>query len=50
MDKHMYRQFMEAMEESPVIAAVKDMDGLHKCFESVSKIVFILFGDKCNIA
>ncbi len=45
----MNQQFMEIMEESPVIAAVKDMEGLHKCFESESKIVFILFGDICNI-
>lgn len=45
----MNRRFMEVMEESPIIAAVKDMDGLHKCFESESKIVFILFGDICNI-
>jgi len=45
----MNKRFVEAVEASPVIAAVKDMDGLNKCFESESKIVFILFGDICNI-
>jgi glycerol uptake operon antiterminator len=45
----MNRRFVEAIEESPIIAAVKDMDGLQRCFESDSKIVFILFGDICNI-
>lgn len=50
MEVGMNRKFVEAIEESPIIAAVKDMDGLHKCFESDSKIVFILFGDICNIA
>lgn len=46
----MNRIFMEAMEASPIIAAVKDMDGLNRCFESDSRIIFILFGDICNIA
>ncbi len=46
----MNQKFIEAMEESPIIAAVKDMDGLHRCFLSESRIVFILFGDICNIA
>lgn len=45
----MINKFAEAIEESPVITAVKDIDGLHKCFEADSKIVFILFGDICNI-
>jgi glycerol uptake operon antiterminator len=46
----MNKRLIEAVEESPIIAAVKDMDGLHKCFESDSRIIFILFGDICNIA
>jgi glycerol uptake operon antiterminator len=46
----MNRRFVDAMEESPIIAAVKDYDGLNRCFESDSKIVFVLFGDICNIA
>lgn len=46
----MKQAFLEAVEYSPVIAAVKDMEGLHRCVESESKVVFILFGDICNIA
>lgn len=45
----MNKKFAEAIEESPVITAVKDIDGLQRCFETDSKIVFILFGDICNI-
>lgn len=43
-------EFIEAVEDSPVIAAVKDMEGLKKCFESESRVVFVLFGDICSIA
>lgn len=42
-------RFQEAMEECPVIAAVKDMDGVLQCLESDSRIVFVLFGDICTI-
>ena len=45
----MHSEFMEALENSPVIAAVKDDDGLKKCLETDSSIVFILYGDICNI-
>ena len=45
----MHSEFMEALESSPVIAAVKDDDGLKKCLETDSSIVFILYGDICNI-
>ena len=45
----MNQQFYDAMEESPVIAAVKDFEGLEKCcrIEEI-RVVFILFGDVCN--
>lgn len=45
----MKNHFMEALEDCPVIAAVKDMEGLEQCFTSDSKIIFILFGDICTI-
>ena len=35
----MHSEFMEALENSPVIAAVKDDDGLKKCLETDSSIV-----------
>lgn len=45
----MHTEFMEALEASPVIAAVRNDDGLKKCLASESAIVFILFGTICNI-
>ena len=46
----MKKEFKEALEDSPIIAAIKDDDGLKKCKESDSRVVFILYGDICNIA
>ena len=47
----MEQKFYDVVESSPVIAAVKDMEGLEKCcgLEDV-QVVFILFGDICSIA
>ena len=43
-------RFYEEIETNPVIAAVKDMDGLQKAIKIDSiRIIFILFGDVCNI-
>lgn len=42
--------FREALENSPIITAIKDDDGLKKCVTSDSRIVFILYGDILNIA
>lgn len=41
----------DSMAQNPVIAAVKDMDGLEECcrIEEIG-IVFILFGDVCTIS
>ena len=40
----------DAMDNSPIIAAIKDMAGLKKCLTCDSQVIFILFGDICNIA
>lgn len=40
----------EAIEFAPIIMAVKDWEGVEKCIEMESKVVFILFGDICNIS
>lgn len=42
---------LEQFEDYPVIDAVKDEDGLKKCLESGAEIqiVFVLYGDLCNI-
>ena len=43
--------FWEAVEENPIIAAVKNMEDLEKCCSlSDIHVVFILFGDICSIA
>ena len=47
----MERIFWEAVEENPIIAAVKNMEDLEKCCSlSDIHVVFILFGDICSIA
>lgn len=46
----MDQAFYNLMEANPVIAAVKDMNGLEACCELEDiRIVFVLFGDICNI-
>lgn len=46
----MEQRYYDLFAANPVIAAVKDMDGLRKCcrLEDI-RVVFILFGDICNI-
>ena len=39
----------ETIEDTPVIMAVKDWEGIRRCTAQESKVVFILFGDICNI-
>ncbi len=46
----MKNKFRELLEDTPIIAAIKNFDELEKCFTCESSIVFILFGDICNIA
>lgn len=43
-------KIIEQFEDCPVIAAIKDEDGLRKCLESDIQIVFVLYGDICNIS
>ncbi len=45
----MKRKDMELFEASPIIAAVKDESGLQACLTSDIRIIFVLFGDICNI-
>lgn len=43
-------RFIDIMERNPVIAAVKDEEGLEECIKANGiGVVFILFGDICNI-
>ena len=42
--------FYDMLEANPVIAAVKDMEGLGQCCQTEEiRVVFILFGDLCSI-
>lgn len=42
-------QIRETIEDTPIIMAVKDWDGIRRCLEQEAKVVFILFGDICTI-
>lgn len=42
-------EIKEIIEDTPVIMAVKDWAGVRQCIGQESKVVFILFGDICNI-
>ena len=46
----MQKEFKEAIEDSPIIAAIKSPEGLEKCLTCDSKVIFILYGDILNIA
>lgn len=41
--------FVEKIESSPIIAAVKEDSGLSACLKSDVEVVFILYGDVCSI-
>lgn len=43
------QKVMEIIEDTPVIMAVKDWEGVRRCTTQEAKVVFILFGDICNI-
>lgn len=45
----MKKEFKEALEDSPIIAAIKDDAGLQKCKTCDSQVIFILYGDICSI-
>lgn len=42
-------RMMEELDDCPIIAAIKDEEGLDACLKSDSGVVFILYGDICNI-
>ena len=45
----MKREFRDALDTSPIIAAIKDDEGLKSCKDIDSSIIFILYGDICTI-
>lgn len=49
MEKHQ-TEFKEAIENTPIIPAIKDAEILEQCLKSDACVIFVLFGDICNIA
>ncbi len=43
------REFINKIEMNPIIAAVKDDDGLEKALTEDVEIIFVLYGDICTI-
>lgn len=43
-------ELKDILMQAPIIAAVKDYLGLERCLESESGMIFILFGNICNIS
>lgn len=43
-------RFREAIENTPIIPAIKDAESLEQCLKSDAGVIFVLFGDICNIA
>lgn len=46
----MRTELQKILEDCPVVAAVKDREGLEKSLHSEIRVIFILFGNICNIA
>lgn len=45
----MRKKYRDALDDSPIIAAIKDDEGLETCLSSETKIIFILYGDVMTI-
>ncbi len=43
------REFINKIEVNPIIAAVKDDEGLEKALKEEVEIIFVLYGDICTI-
>lgn len=46
----MKKEFKEALENSPIIAGIKDDEALKACKDTDSSVIYILYGDICTIA
>ncbi len=43
------QEFIQEIESNPVIAAIKDDDGLKKSLQTDIGVIFVLYGDVCSI-
>lgn len=46
----MNQRFYEAVQQEPIIAAVRDDEALRACLQTSVRVVFVLYGDLCSIA
>ena len=46
----MEQRLYEALQSNPIIAAVRDDEGLEACLQADVQTVFVLYGDICGIA
>ncbi len=42
-------RYASLFDDCPIIAAIKDDEGLESCLQSESRIIFVLFGTLCSI-
>lgn len=42
--------FVEAIQDTPIIPAVKNEESLEACLKGDSRVIFILYGDICSIS
>lgn len=45
----MHRAFIDKLEANPIIAAVKDDEGVGRAVQTDCEIIFVLYGDICTI-
>jgi len=45
-----HQDFSNLLEDSPIIAAIKDETGLEDCIQSELAIIFVLYGSICTIS
>lgn len=45
----MCKEFVQKIENTPIIAAIKDDKGLEVCLETDIEVIFVLYGDVCTI-
>ncbi|MGN0364255.1 MAG: glycerol-3-phosphate responsive antiterminator [Bilifractor sp.] len=46
----MNKEFLDKLEDSPIVAAIRNDEGLHACLQTDVEIVFVLYGDVCSIS
>ncbi len=45
----MCKEFVQKIENTPIIAAIKDDKGLEVCLKTDIEVIFVLYGDVCTI-